>query len=73
LTTMPSGVFQLRALTSPLGADLTAAFCQASKLEALNSKDLDVMAQCFRDKNDWLLFWQLDDAQTLTGIVIHNY
>jgi hypothetical protein len=56
-----------------LGADLTAAFCQASKLEALNSKDLDVMAQCFRDKNDWLLFWQLDDAQTLTGIVIHNY
>jgi hypothetical protein len=70
---MPSGVFQFRAFTSPPGADLTAAFCQASRLEALNSKDLDVMAHCFRDKNDVPGFWQFVAANPLTGAVIHNY
>jgi hypothetical protein len=30
-TLMPSGVTQLRALTSPPGADLAAAFIQASR------------------------------------------
>jgi hypothetical protein len=42
-------------------------------LEALNSKDLDVMALCFRDKNGCSEFWQLGAADPLTNAVIHNY
>ena len=40
LTVMPSGVFQFRAATSPPGADLAAAFSQASRLEEFGSFSL---------------------------------
>jgi hypothetical protein len=38
LTENPSGVFQLRALTSPPGADLAADLCQASRLVGLKGE-----------------------------------
>jgi hypothetical protein len=52
---------------------LTAAFCQASKLEALNSKDLDDMAEHFRYKNELVQILGRAPAGLLTNFVIHNY